>query len=276
MPETGSVDAPEPAGSSLNNAQHPTAKSTNATPKKPDGTEQPEFTNPTLNIINSASRNTSVSGISSPSREGTPPPLPPRPQFLSPRPSTSHSIHRAPSRPQLVAQATTQLSLSTGQAFGEAGEDLPTSTQPSHPSVSLPSRSASDADDNASVRSFMPADAVGDGESILGEVMGSQEKSTTEKLLLRSLGHRFVEAEAQSIFPPDPWFESAFAHEFDEIEDMKADGSNEGQHQKHALYVGIACADVVNRSCHATLARQTQTFPYPIKCWKAHIQPTRR
>lgn len=60
--------------------------------------------------------------------------------------------------------------------------------------------------------------------------MGAAEKSKQEETLLRSLGHRFENAESQSMFPPDPDFESAFDSEFEEVENMAADGSNEGQH----------------------------------------------
>lgn len=85
-----------------------------------------------------------------------------------------------------------------------------------------------DADDSASVRSYAPT--IAGGESILGEIMGAAEKSKQEETLLRSLGHRFENAESQSMFPPDPDFESAFDSEFEEVENMAADGSNEGQH----------------------------------------------
>jgi hypothetical protein len=110
----------------------------------------------------------------------------------------------------------------------------------------------------------MPREGMGDTESILGEVMGQQEKSATEKTLLRSLGHKFVDSEAQSMFPPDPQFDAAFDHEFDEIEDMKPDGSNEGQ--THTVPIDIARADVVNRSGYAPMACKAQAFPHSLEC----------
>jgi hypothetical protein len=58
---------------------------------------------------------------------------------------------------------------------------------------------------------------------MLGEAAGLSEKS-----LLRSLGHSFEDKENVSMFAPDPELETAFAHEFDEIEDMQPDGSNQG------------------------------------------------
>jgi hypothetical protein len=195
---------------------------------------------------------------------------------MSSRPSTSHSIRKAPSRPQLVSQATTQLSLSNGQAFGTESRDDAASIatkQRSFPGGNLAPHSASDADDNASVKSYMPTiEGMSDGESIMGDVMGKEEKTETEKTLLRSLGHKFVDSEAQSMFPPDPEFDAAFNREFDEIEDMSTDGSNEGL--TYTAYLDVACADVVNRSCYASMARETQAFPHLVECRKAYIQQT--
>jgi hypothetical protein len=269
MPETGSAESggADPAT--------PPQPSNDVMPKKADSVEQHDFANPTLNIINSLSRRASTSALSAPpSREGTPPPLPPRPRpgFLHARPSTSHSIHsirKAPSRPQLVSKATTQLSLSNGQAFGSESRDDSASSngtkQRSFLGANLHSHSASDADDGASVRSFVPAgDGAAGAESILGEVMDRDEKTETEKKLMRSLGHNFVESEAQSMFPPDAEFDVAFHREFDDIESLSADGSNEGL--ASALHLDVACADVVNRDCYAPMACQTEAFFDLVQC----------
>lgn len=129
----------------------------------------------------------------------------------------------------------------------------------------MPSRNTSDADDSASVRSYMPGvEGAGETESILGEVMGQQEKSETEKTLLRSLGHKFVDSEAQSMFPPDPVFDAAFNREFDDVDEMTADGSNEGL--AHTAYPEVACADVANRGCYAPMACEAKAFPHLIEC----------
>jgi hypothetical protein len=281
MPGTGSAEREGAASPPQSAPTTPTQKSNNASSKAADSVEQHDFANPTLGIINNISRRTSTSGISSPSREGTPPPLPPRPQlsYLNSRPSTSHSIRKAPSRPQLVSKATTQLSLSNGQAFGtESRDDAPASDsakQRTFLGLNLPSHSASDADDSASIRSYMPgAEGVGEGESILGEIMGQEEKTETEKTLLRSLGHKFADGQAESMFPPDPEFDAAFNREFDEIDSMSVDGSNEGL--KCTVCLKVACADVVNRSCYAPMACETEAFLDSIECWKTHIQPTWR
>ncbi|KAI8939449.1 Vacuolar fusion protein mon1, variant 3 [Plenodomus lindquistii] len=197
----------------------PTQKSSDASsahetrPRTAERVEAHDFANPTLNIIRRFSRSTSAS--SQPSREGTPPPLPPRPQLeaQASRPTTSHSIAHsiAPSRPQLLSKATTQLSFAKSQAWGS----------------DLASRGASD-EDSASVMSYAPTVDTGmETESVLGDATEQQDKSDQEKLLLRSLGHRFVDSESQSLFPADPWLKEAFGREFDEIEDMRPDGSNE-------------------------------------------------
>ncbi|KAF2263534.1 DUF254-domain-containing protein [Lojkania enalia] len=197
-------------------------------PKKSDPIEQRDFANPTINIIQSASRKASTSDLSSISRESTPPPLPPRPKnlgLLDSRPSTSHST--APARPQLVSKATTQLSYSDTNTYNNETQSDSHSSGASRPKnyfgLNFGSRNTSDVEDYASMRSFAPTEVgIGDAESMIGELGGDREKS-----LLRSLGHRFEDQESESMFPPDPQFEEAFKHEFDDIPDMEADGSNE-------------------------------------------------
>ena len=53
--------------------------------------------------------------------------------------------------------------------------------------------------------------------------MGPAERSEQEKSLLRALGQQFVDAEPQSLFPPDPEFEATFRREFDEVDDFSGD-----------------------------------------------------
>ncbi|KAF1839618.1 DUF254-domain-containing protein [Decorospora gaudefroyi] len=258
MDETGHAEPPTPASGGHSSPTTPTQKSSNASfrSKKGDQTEQHDFANPTLSIIRSFSRSASESSLGS--REGNPPPLPPRPQLgLLSRPGTSHST--APARPQLVSKATTQLSVANTQAFAtDSKGDSPTSTVSKSRNflgVNLASRNVSDVDDSASVRSYAPTiEAGGYQESILGEIMGQEEKSEQEKSLLQTLGHRFVDAEAQSMFLPDPYFEAAFRREFDEVDQMAADGSNEEaiMHQwraklKHFLILSSAGKPIYSR-----------------------------
>jgi hypothetical protein len=120
--------------------------------------------------------------------------------------------------------------------------------------------------DAASVRSFAPTIGVeAETESILGEVMGDHEKS-----LLRSLGHRFADKESESMFPPDPSFAEAFEHEFDDIDDMAADGSNEGQNL--VLYLGIVLELICRtRISNATVARETEALSDPLLGRETHL-----
>ena len=160
------------------------------------------------------------------------------------------------------------------QAFAtDAKDELPTSSGPKPRDVlgaNLGAHNLSDADDSASIRSYAPTiEAAGYQESILGEVMGQVEKSEQEKSLLRTLGHKFVDAEAQSMFPPDPYFEAAFHREFDDVDDMAMDGSNEGQ--THGMYLDVALTDVVNRSRDAPVARKAEAFPHPLECRQTYI-----
>lgn len=234
MSESGKAE-PQRQPSPSDVAHGSSAPAIDDAPKQTEGVEQHDFANPTLSIIGNASRSPSHSGATSPSKEGTPPPLPPRPQLGVPtftsRPASSHSIRRAPSRPQLVSKATTQLSVTNTQAFGSDPRDDSGSpaSKPRHILPNVSSNTTSDADDSASIMSYAPTIAEAGGESILGEVMDATEKSKQAETLLRSLGHRFNDAESQSMFPPDPDFESSFDREFDDVGEMAADGSNEGQ-----------------------------------------------
>lgn len=226
-------------------------------PQTKDAVEQLDFANPTLSIIGNASRSPSYSGATSPSREGTPPPLPPRPQLavpaLSSRPPSSHSVRRALSRPQLVSKATTQLSVTNTQAFASDARGDSASPASSKPRQTLPDQSPnnapSDASDSASLKSYAPTLAGVGGESMLGDMMGTGDASRQEATLLRSLGHRFDDSEAQSMFPPDPDFESSFDREFQDVDDMAADGSNEGQFAVRCRSCARTDAEKQNKSC---------------------------
>ncbi|KAF2838536.1 DUF254-domain-containing protein [Patellaria atrata CBS 101060] len=161
-----------------------------------------------------------------PSRETTPPPLPPRPKIyglLGDRPPTSGGL-RVPSsakRPGLQSKATTALSL--GELHAQTNRDgSPASCQTR---ARGRSRSGSEVDDSASIRSFAPTmQADGDIESLLGEVLGDSEIQTW-----KIMGPQFPGGQSQgaSIFGNGPEFEEAFEHEFDELTELETDGSNE-------------------------------------------------
>lgn len=170
---------------------------------------------------------------SQPSREGTPPPLPPRPQnaqLLSvlPKDSTgSLKIPKGAGRPRLQSKATTALSLTDvhTQLHGDGpGATLSPASRQLSINHGFKSQSGSEHDDSGSVRSYAPSIALGgDTESLLGEVRGGPGWQNMEHQSGHSTGAM------GPLFPDDPELDEAFEHEFDDLEDVKADGSNEGQ-----------------------------------------------
>lgn len=203
------------------------ANSANGIPKRDDSIDKKDFGSHVVDVEQSRVPSTST-GEEQPSREGTPPPLPPRPknlQLLDGRPQTSGSLN--PSRPPLQSKATIQLSLADTQSYSDEPKDTVSSDaskQMSYQGLGV-NRSGSEADDSASIKSFAPTIGMGgDAESLLGEVLYGQDKA-----IFKSLGHRLgsLSGHSERIFPDDPEFEDAFEHEFDEVEEMKADGSNE-------------------------------------------------
>lgn len=172
------------------------------------------------------------------SREASPPPLPPRPRNIplahhvssaslkSLRPSSGSA------RPQLQSKATTALSLEGVQILTHGGSQADSSATPGTRQVSASvagyniSRSGSDIEDTPSVRSMMPVlDAGADMESILGEVLPDRPTSTWKTPFAPVDPEKSGEA---SLFLDDDDFDRTFAHEFDELEEIKEDGSNEG------------------------------------------------
>lgn len=265
----------EPASAEPSAATAASGSASGSPPLKQSGVEETDFAKPIIKLVQSSSRRTSTSGVSSTSREGTPPPLPPRPKnlgLLDSRPSTSHSV--APTRPQLISKATTQLSYADSHTVTNDSRDQSPSSRASKSrsffGLALgASRNASDVEDSASIRSVAQTPDMGaDVESILGEVIGDHEKS-----LLRSLGHKIEQPRVTaSLFPLDPELEAAFETEFDEVEEMKGDGSNEGKAGGQSLFLERVRADSLNRSCYAAVAREAEAFPHPFECGQANIQ----
>lgn len=170
-----------------------------------------------------------------------------------------------------MSKATTQLSFADSLNHQNESRDPSPASRASKArtyfGISLgSSRNTSDVEDSASIRSAAPTLGIGeDAESMLGDIVGDHEKS-----LLRSLGHKFEHGESESMFPPDPDFEGAYDTEFDEIGDMSVDGSNEGQ--RSILDSGLVCADRLNRSYYAAMARQIEAFSHSFECWEAYLQ----
>jgi vacuolar fusion protein MON1 len=166
------------------------------------------------------------------SREGTPPPLPPRPKpmvgkdttagFLSP--SKAGTTQRGSSSSQLQAKPTTALSVPEVQTLPH-GSDLTSHTR--NPSSSGSGGDAtvpsSELDESMSVRSLGPSPEVAlEAESMLGDVL---EK---DALAWTNLGSKTPDTkDMPQLFAEDLDFEEAFEHEFDELDDITSDGLNE-------------------------------------------------
>lgn len=171
------------------------------------------------------------------SGEATPPPLPPRPKTSVAHQGSASSLRSlrpstGASRPPLRGQATTALSVGDVHTLshGVAPQDsrsTPASRQASAAAGYDISRSGSDNGDSASVRSFAPALEVGaDLESILGDVVVDREGLAWKPTVAQTDAEKLLEA---GLFFEDEDFERAFAHEFDELEQVKEDGSNESE-----------------------------------------------
>lgn len=178
------------------------------------------------------------------SREGTPPPLPPRPSLDGSdnyRPPSSagslripgsHSrTHSSTRAPLLPARATTALSLADVHVQSHTTHDedrtSPTSRQFSFAGFrNIASRRGSVEDDTASVMSYAPTlQADGDMESMLGDVEHARATPGMKPLTPLPRGD---DVDEEEIFPGDPAFDEAYEHEFDELDDITSDGLNEG------------------------------------------------
>lgn len=174
-----------------------------------------------------------------PSRETTPPPLPPRRVLERPNissPASSLRIQRSPTRPgtsasirpSLQSKATTALSSVDihVQSRGNDETRTPAARQFSLAFGKSRSRSTSDADETYSVYSHAPTLEPGDGgESMLGDVL---QDTTTPGLIPKTpTAQGMIEQEA--FFPDDARFDDAFSEEFNELDDITSDGLNETQ-----------------------------------------------
>jgi vacuolar fusion protein MON1 len=172
------------------------------------------------------------------SRELTPPPLPPRPRIENiDRPQTSGAgslrLSKRASRPQLLSQATTAVSLTDvhTQSRLEAGSlnSSPKSRAASrkHSFAHLGRHTAnsdSGGDDSGSLQSYAPTlDARLDGEIILGEVAGEDSSAAWKALSAQVERDNPFEV---SIGSKDP-LSLQISHEFDEIEDLETGGLDE-------------------------------------------------
>ena len=152
--------------------------------------------------------------------------------------SNTLRLPKQTSRPALQAGATTALSLADipAQVYGERSNEAytqstrSTSSQRSlrapSPGSHLQSHRGSDTEDTASVYSSTPRyGARADAESILGDVLIADPGSPM-------LGDGGTERDRKELMDMAPFDMSEptaeFNREFDPLEDMAADGSNEG------------------------------------------------
>ena len=167
--------------------------------------------------------------------EDTPPALPPRPanlDLLDERKSGTLKLPRRASRPQLQARPTTALSIADVQIRNHHENSLSRSTsrtvsrKPSNVHLSrVTSRAGSDGDDCNSLRSYAPSvDYGGQAESILGGFLAEQA-TPAWKALSAQLEHE--NPFEQQTFVEDEIYSARLHHEFDQLEEMRPDGSNE-------------------------------------------------
>lgn len=192
----------------------------------------------------------SIDTIRSPTNEDTAPPGQSKNQGATPPESASHTHtsgtqeyglltpsgtlrgSKTTSRPQLQAKASTAVSVTDiyNQALPENSPQIHASrsraasaTRGASHSSRFASRSGSDAEDSASIRSvqsFLPDH--GDVESLIGDTqLGGLHFGAPQA------------SRSGSLFPTveneDFEFQELFEHEFDELEELAADGSNEGK-----------------------------------------------
>ena len=166
------------------------------------------------------------------SRELTPPPLPPR-QHLETPGAGSFNLSKKSSRPQLVSQATTAVSLA--DAHTQSRLDVgSTQSSPASRAVSrkhsythfgrFVGNSASDADDSGSLKSFAPTlDVRLDNESILGDV--PEDNATPAWKSLSAQAER--EDPFDDVLREDDIMSVQMEHEMQDLDEMNEDGSNE-------------------------------------------------
>ncbi|KAK6443744.1 Vacuolar fusion protein mon1 [Oleoguttula sp. CCFEE 5521] len=204
----------------------PNLKSPNGSPHPP---HQPAFeveqmAAPMGVVVDAESGNVEVA-----SRESTPPPLPPRPaqlQLLDERSSpSSTNLAKRTSRPQLLSQATTAVSLTEVQLQSRSGDGTTAHSSPASRAASRRRSftrvvTGSYMDDAMSIRSSVPTLNVPyDQVSIFGD-----EASPAWQALSAQIEHGdpFDAAEVYS----DPVVDQ-IEHEFDELEKRESNGSNE-------------------------------------------------
>ncbi|GAM83206.1 hypothetical protein ANO11243_011920 [Dothideomycetidae sp. 11243] len=156
-------------------------------------------------------------------------PRPPSFHAAGERPTDALKLTRRASRPHLQSRPTT--AISGVQSDAKVNDTSPrsfsrsVSRQPSHAQIGrIVSGAASEAGETSSVVSYAPSiDLAGPAESLLGE-FSALPTTPAWKSLSAQLE---IENPFDRIFDQEDLLSSRFSHEFEEIEDVKSDGSNE-------------------------------------------------
>ena len=224
--------------------------------------------------------------VSRPEQEEERPPLPPRPSSLlqtPDRPGTAKST-----RPALQAKPTTALTSIDIQTLSFPDGTRGTFSTPASRTVSESfagtpggqstpsrkvSRNGSEADDSASVMSYVPTlKANRDLASLLDEGLNAQ-----------SLAWKLLNSQADTANPFERIeYEDGslmnFEHEFDDIEAVDSkEGGNEGKFSLPHPPTGHSLQILTfSRGSPAAMEIQAQTLPNLIFCWQTNLQPPRR
>lgn len=179
--------------------------------------------------------------------EPTPPALPPRPKKLqtletlaerSVSPAGSLRVPKASTRPQLQSKATTTLSRADihTQAYGETVGQPPTLGSRAASTVRsmsyfgrYASHNENEAGDNASIRSVRThaatSEVAEDVQSLVDDFWPTGKDTAAKDTGMQHQEDQLFDNTQQE----DIQFESLYKHEFDDLEGLYADGSNEGQ-----------------------------------------------
>jgi vacuolar fusion protein MON1 len=167
----------------------------------------------------------------------TPPPLPPRPRLDVPNRTdtaggSSLRLSKRASRPQLLSQATTALSLADVHTQS-GGDSVSAQSSPRSRAVSrkhslsqlgrFAGLSDSGGDDSASLKSYAPTlDVHLDGESLLGDMTKSELTPA-----YKALSAQIERDDPFETLSEDDFFTSQMQHEFDDLDMLQTDGMNE-------------------------------------------------
>lgn len=142
----------------------------------------------------------------------------------------SLKLIRRASRPHLQSRPTTAVSLTGASSDHGYDDSSPRSTsrvvsrRPSHAQIGrLVSSAASDAGDTSSVISYAPSiDHGGPAESLLGDITTHPTTHAWRAFSAQMQTEQPFDISADDLDP----LSQQFAHEFEEVEDVKPDGSN--------------------------------------------------